>query len=249
MLAMDIDQTLERCKEDVTPKAEQRISLYIKAGPDGISPGDCPFAHYVRMVLEEKKLPYDLHSCTMKTKPTWLIDDHRGSMPALRYDTECYVESEAICQRLDSSIAPEPSLSSYPIGLIDRAVLCTDGFFPAVARYLKHAEDGDGKDLRLRNDLELVLSKLNSHLDREERTGPYLVGDGERITLVDCALAPKLYHLSVGLIAFKGNAVDLAGSFPAVKQYTNIVFGSPSFQASSYPEDFIVWGWSDARDK
>ena len=122
---------------------------------------------------------------------------------ALRYDTECYVESEAICQRLDSSIVPEPSLSSYPIGLIDRAVLCTNGFFPAVARYLKHAEDGDGKDLRLRNDLELVLSKLNSHLDREERTGPYLVGDGERITLVDCALAPKLYHLSVGLIAFK----------------------------------------------
>lgn len=170
-------------------------------------------------------------------------------MPALRHDSECYVESDAICQRLDSSIAPEPSLSSYPIGLIDRSVLCTDGFFPAVARYLKHAEDGDGEDLRLKSDLELALGKLNSHLERDGRTGPYLVGDGERITLVDCALAPKLYHLSVGLVAFKRNAVDLEGSFPAVKQYADIVFGRPSFQASRYPEDFIVWGWSDARAK
>ena len=30
------------------------MDLYLKAGPDGKSVGDCPFAHYVRMVLHAK---------------------------------------------------------------------------------------------------------------------------------------------------------------------------------------------------
>ena len=32
------------------------MELYIKAGPDGTSVGDCPFAHFVRAVLSMKGL-------------------------------------------------------------------------------------------------------------------------------------------------------------------------------------------------
>jgi len=243
-------ESMENSEEDNTlaPAEPQRMQLYIKAGPDGISTGDCPFAHYVRMVLEEKKVHYDLHPSTKETKPAWLVDSYGGSMPALKNGTECYVESEVISQHLDSSVVPVSSLSSYTKEEMDRATGCTDGFFPKVAKYLKHTEDGDARDLMLKADLELALGKLNTHLEGDGRSGPYLVGDGERITLLDCALAPKLYHLSVGLVAFKGNEVRLEDSFPAVRKYADAIFGRRSFQKSSYPEDFIVWGWSNARE-
>ncbi|KAL7565105.1 hypothetical protein ACA910_005113 [Epithemia clementina (nom. ined.)] len=54
---------LETRTEGATP-TEGGMTLYLKAGPDGISVGDCPFAHYVRIVLEEKGLEYDLKPST-----------------------------------------------------------------------------------------------------------------------------------------------------------------------------------------
>ena len=60
------------------------MTLYVKAGPDGKSLGDCPFAHYVRMVLEVKGLEYELKPSVQDTKPSWLIEYYDGKMPALR---------------------------------------------------------------------------------------------------------------------------------------------------------------------
>ena len=86
---------------DVPSAPAGGMTLYLKAGPDGTSVGDCPFAHYVRIVLNEKGLEYDLKPSTQDTKPQWLIDFYDGSMPALRHRKECYVESDVIAQYLD----------------------------------------------------------------------------------------------------------------------------------------------------
>jgi glutathione S-transferase len=91
------------------------------------------------------------------------------------------------------------------------------------------------------------LSKIEDQLSREGKSGVYLAGDGEQITLLDCSLAPKLYHMATGLKAFKDNAIDLKNQFPHVKKYSDAVFERKSFQDSIYTEDAIVWGWSNAR--
>jgi glutathione S-transferase len=91
------------------------------------------------------------------------------------------------------------------------------------------------------------LQTLETHLTREDRTGPYLVGNGEILTLADCSLAPKLYHMQTGLKAFKDNAVDVASSFPATQSYMDAVFARQSFVEGLYPEETVVWGWSNAR--
>lgn len=222
------------------------MTLYIKAGPDGTSVGDCPFAHFVRMVLNEKGLEYEVKPSTQETKPSWLIEHYGGNMPALRHRKECYTESNVIAQYLDFFFQePELSLDKKQMAEANDAV---DGFFPTVAKYLKHTlDDGDEQDLELKGNLEASLKKLETFLSRDGRTGLYMVGDGEKISLVDCSLAPKLYHMSTGLKAFKDNAIDVAASYPAVQEYMDTMFAEKSFVDALYPEDTVIWGWNKAR--
>lgn len=221
------------------------MSLYAKAGPDGKSMGDCPFAHFVRMVLEEKGLEYDLLPSTQETKPNWLIEHYGGKMPALRHRKECYVESDVIAEYLDFFFQ-EPPLKGKASDM-EAAEAAIEGIFPAIAKYLKHTPDGDDEDLSLKAGLEEKLAKLEAHLSQEGRKGPFIVGDGDRITLVDCSLAPKLYHMESGLEGFKGIAIDLSQQFPKVRAYMNAVFARPSFEKSIYPKETVLWGWGNAR--
>lgn len=225
------------------------MTLYLKAGPDGTSPGDCPFAHYVRMVLEEKGLEYELRPSTAETKPSWLLEHYGGKMPALRHRKECYVESDVIADYLDFFFQDPPlkAKGGNSREASDEAEAAIEGIFPAIAKYLKHTPDGDAADEELRSNLEGVLSRLEEHLKKDGRTGPYLVGDGEKITLLDCGLAPKLYHMQVGLEAFKGNAVDVSKQFPAVQRYMDAAFGRESFKKTVYPKETLTWGWGNAR--
>ncbi len=228
------------------------MTLYLKAGPDGTSVGDCPFAQYVRMVLHEKGLEYDVKPCTQETKPKWLIDYYDGSMPALRHRKECYTESDVIAQYLDFFFQ-EPSLSSSSSDEIATASECLEGFFPNVAKYLKNTSDGDEQDETLKSNLEQALGKIERHLQQKSADddavtkGPFLVGSGENISLMDCSLAPKLFHLKVGLAAFKNNAIDIPNKFPLLQNYMDTIFSRDSFQQSLYAEEIVVWGWSNAR--
>ena len=86
--------------EDV---ASSKILLYLKAGPgdEGLSAiGDCPYAQYVRIALEEKGVPYVLKPTTLYNKPLWLVQQHDGRLPAIVHGTEQYVESEICAHRL-----------------------------------------------------------------------------------------------------------------------------------------------------
>jgi len=169
-------------------------------------------------------------------------------MPALRHRKECYVESDVIAQYLDFFFV-DPKLSPYTKKEMGEASDCIDGFFPALAKYLKHTPDGDEKDLELKANLEAALSKIEEELALDGKTGGYLAGDGEQITLLDCSLAPKLYHMATGLKEFKDSAIDVENQFPLVKKYMDCVFDRQSFKDSTYPEETIVWGWSNARGK
>jgi len=223
------------------------MTLYLKAGPDGTSVGDCPFAHYVRMVLEEKGLEYDLKPSTQDTKPQWLIDHYEGKMPALRHRKECYVESDVIAEYLDFFFRDPPLTSDDQKEATEAAESAAAGLFPAVAKYLKHTPDGDDEDAELKTNLEGVLENLETHLKRGGTTGPYIVGDGSKISLLDCSLAPQLYHLQTGLEAFKSNAIDIPNQYPALHEYMTALFNTDSFKKTAYPKETVSWGWSNAR--
>ena len=222
---------------------EGGMTLYLKAGPDGKSVGDCPFAHFVRMVLEEKGLEYDVKPCTGETKPSWLVEFYEGKMPALRHRRECYVESDVIAEYIDFFFQ-EPSLEPGSKEALEAAEEAVSGLFPAIAKYLKHTPDGDNLDLEKKANLESSLVKLENHLKQVE--GPFLTGPS--IAIVDCSLAPKLYHMQTGIISFKDNAIDIKSQFPAIAAYMEVVVARPSFQDTLYPNDVVIWGWDNARN-
>jgi glutathione S-transferase len=224
------------------------MTLYLKAGPDGTSVGDCPFAHSVRMVLEEKELEYQLRPCgSNDDKPDWLKDHYEGKLPALRHRSECYVESDVIAQYVDYFFQSDSLVAKKKI--MTEANEVVDGFFPAFAKYTKHTPDGDVVDEELKAGLVTKLHELEAHLGKEDsgRTGPWFVGDGEQVTLTDCSLAPKLYHMKICLEEFKGNPIDLSSDFPRLSSYCESLFSLPSFEKTVYPKEVVTWGWGNAR--
>lgn len=221
------------------------MTLYAKAGPDGKSMGDCPFAHFVRIVLEEKGLEYDLQPATQETKPSWLVEHYGGKMPALRHKKECYVESDVIAEYLDFFFQESPL--KQKASDMEEAEAAIEGIFPAIAKYLKHTPDGDDEDLQLKANLEEKLGNLESHLSKDGRVGPYMVGDGDKFSLVDASLGPKLFHMQTGVEGLKGNSIDFGQQFPTVKAYMDAVFARPTFEKTLYPKETVLWGWGNAR--
>lgn len=212
------------------------MTLYLKAAEDGVSVGDCPFAHFVRLVLEEKGLEYELKPSTPDTKPNWLIEHYEGKMPALRHRKECYTESGVIAEYLEFFFT-EPSLK--PTNHVDENSIL-EGFFPAVAQYLKTAEGEDAEQLET---LHVKLARLNDHLADDSRT--FL--DGNAFTLLDCRLVPQLYHLKTGIEGFKSGVPDLKVDYPNLDAYFERCSSRPSFAATVYPKETVLWGWGNAR--
>jgi glutathione S-transferase len=220
---------------------EGGMTLYLKAGPDGTSVGDCPFAHFVRLVLEEKGLDYTLQPCTADTKPNWLVEHYQGKMPALRHRKECYTESGVIGDYLEFFF-PEPSLQNKgsPKSSSNQASLVLEGFFPAVAQYIKAPEGQDGTQLQVLQD---KLAALNNHF--VVSSTPFL--EGSSITLMDCRIVPQLYHLQTAIEGFKQGIPNVRESYPEVADYYERCASRPSFQATLYPKETVLWGWGNAR--
>merc|ERR1712012_658837 len=104
-----------------------KMELYLKAGADGQSVGDCPFAHYVRAVLAYKDLPCSVHPCGPSGKPSWLVENHGGKMPCLKTKDDIITESSVIANHINSSHPP-----ILPTGEDVKAEV--GGIFPAMAR-------------------------------------------------------------------------------------------------------------------
>ena len=223
---------LEKNREGATPEVGG-MTLFLKAAEDGVSVGDCPFAHAVRLVLEEKGLEYQVQPCTAETKPEWLVEVYEGKMPALRHRKECYVDSSVICEYLEFFF-PEPVSLKPP--KMDDSIL--DGFFPAVAQYLKDTSDDPEK----LSNLQGKLKGLDDHLSSG---GPFLCG--ESFSMLDCRLVPQLYHLKAASAAYKGSMPKLEEEYPHLAKYYEATTSRPSFSNTVYPEETVVWGWGNAR--
>lgn len=231
------------------------MTLYVKAAEDGTSVGDCPFAHYIRMIMEEKNLPYTVRPCASNDdKPAWLMEYYEGKLPCLKHQKEAYVESNVIAAYLDYFF-PFDDNSGGDNNERDRKTAsekaedAMEGFFPAVAGYLKD-KDGDADESSPK------LAALREKLAALEETFGNCDGDAtanldgtKAFGLLDCRLVPQLYHLGVGTEAFKPHKQpNLETEFPKIHNYLERSMERSSFQNTSYPPETIEWGWNNARN-
>ena len=120
------------------------MELFLKAGDDGKVVGDCPFAHYCRLVAALRGLPIKATPLSQATKPKWHLDAYKGSLPCLVIggDTSAAVlESSAIAEKLNGLPATDFQLGvvGAPLDASSEAAdAAVAGLFPAIARFLKN---------------------------------------------------------------------------------------------------------------
>lgn len=189
------------------------LELLLKAGEDGKSVGDCPFAHHCRLVAALRGLPLKATPLSQSAKPRWHLENYGGGMPCLVIggDTSSAVlESGVIAERLNGLPATDfpPGVVGPPLDAsTPEADAAVSGLFPAIARFLKNTTpDAGGDDAAAAAELAALeaalterLLALNAHLER--MVGATMAG-GASLGVADAALAPKLYHLSAAGAAF-----------------------------------------------
>ena len=112
--------------------------------------------------------------------------------------------------------------------------------FPALAKFVKTVEF----DEALESGLLEALKRFEECMSTNR--GPFLCG--ERVTLPDFSLAPKLFHMDVALKTFRPDTHDkVKANFPKVNEYMAVMFQTPAFNETKYPEEYVVFGWTQAR--
>jgi len=160
-----------------------------------VSFATCPYVHRARIMLDEKKVPYEIEYIDLQNKPEWFMKiSPRGKVPVLIVDGTPLFESSAILEFLDETQAPR-FLPDDPIARAkERAwIAFANDLFVAQWEFFTAQSDIEPKRARFLALLDLF---------EEAAQKPFFWGD--RMGLVDVTMAPMLYRFSlVGLFGEK----------------------------------------------
>ncbi|KAG5851865.1 chloride intracellular channel protein 2-like [Anguilla anguilla] len=206
------------------PSKEPNIELFIKAGADGENVGNCPFCQRLFMVLWLKGVKFTVTTVDMKKKPAELKDLAPGTNPPfLLYNGELKTDFIKIEEFLEQTLAPPryPSLSplnkdSFNVGA---------DIFAKFSAFIKNSPTNSFHEKALLREFHRLDKYLNSPLPEEidhNSTEDILVSsrkylDGNRLTLADCNLLPKLHVIKVA--AKKYCDFDIPEQFTGVWRY------------------------------
>ncbi|XP_072519978.1 chloride intracellular channel protein 2 [Salminus brasiliensis] len=203
---------------------EPTIELFIKAGHDGENVGNCPFCQSLFMVLWLKGVKFTVTTVDMRKKPEELKDLAPGTNPPfLLYNGVLKTDFIKIEEFLETTLAPPryPHLSplnkeSFDVGA---------DIFAKFSAFIKNSPNNSIQEQALMREFKRLDMYLNTplpeeidHNSRENitvSTRKYL--DGDRLTLADCNLLPKLHVIKVA--AKKYCNLDIPAHFTGVHRY------------------------------
>ncbi|XP_043830009.1 chloride intracellular channel protein 2 isoform X1 [Dromiciops gliroides] len=217
-------------------KQEPEIELFVKAGFDGESIGNCPFCQRLFMVLWLKGVKFNVTTVDMTRKPIELKELAPGSSPPfLLFNKELKTDFIKIEEFLEQVLAPPryPRLSPKYMESFD--VGCD--IFAKFSAYIKNTQKDTNKHLekallREFKRLDIYLNTpLPDEIDQdsaEEITeSRRLFLDGDQLTLADCNLLPKLHIIKV--VAKKYRDFDIPAEFSGVWRYLGNAYAREEF--------------------
>jgi glutathione S-transferase len=185
----------------------------------------CPYVERSRIVLEEKKVPYEIEFVDLKNKPAWFLEiSPRGKVPVLVVDGTPIFESMVINEMLEE-LYPEPPM--FPKTPVDRAqarawiVFCNDVIMvPSFELAMAKTEEARSA---LRTTLGNAFARLETQLQKS--AGKFFFGDA--FGLVDAVFAPFF-------VRFKTTAELVGGisfeKYATVQKYSDALLAHPSAQ-------------------
>lgn len=185
----------------------------------------CPYVERSRIVLEEKKIPYDIDFVDLKNKPAWFLEiSPRGKVPVLVVDGTPIFESMVINEMLEE-LYPEPRM--FPKTPVDRAqarawiVFCNDVIMmPSFELAMGKTEEARAA---ARTTLDGAFARLEAQLAKS--TGKYFFGD--TLGLVDAVFAPFFVRFDATAELVGGISLE---KFPRIRKYADVLLAHPSAQ-------------------
>lgn len=155
----------------------------------------CPFAIRVRMVLEEKSLPYSAIEENLREPSAELLRLHpEGKVPLLIHRGKAIPESAVITEYLDETFPERPLRPAEESGRAQIRLWtqwCDQEFKPELDRFkYKYPGLSAEEQTQVVASLRLLLQKLEKALGSQ----PYLLGN--ELTLADIHLFPFYRQLS-----------------------------------------------------
>ncbi|XP_075295677.1 chloride intracellular channel protein 3 [Opisthocomus hoazin] len=181
-----------------------QIQLFVKASEDGESVGHCPFCQRLFMVLLLKGVPFTLTTVDVKRALDVLKDFVPGAqLPVLLYNGEPKTDTVTIEDFLEDKLGPPMFPSLVP--RYRESSLAGNDVFHKFSAFIKNPVPA--QDEALRQSLLRALLKLDAYLsaplphelarDPQLRASRRRFLDGDRLTLADCNLLPKLNIVQV----------------------------------------------------
>lgn len=193
----------------------------------------------------KKGLRYSIKPVLPSEKPSWLLDQYDGKMPALVHKDVKMVDSMAIAEYLEKTF-PHNSLTRMGAFSYQEVLEKTSGFFPALSALIKNKDAS--KDAAL---IEAVDAQLNI-IDEVLRSTPGQYLCGIEMTLADLYLLPQLFHAVVAMDHFKNvEFYHMEGdpTRPALEGFVARMMDMEEFnnKRAYYNVDQVVYGWKVAR--
>lgn len=216
----------------------KRFVLYVKAGRDGISFGDCPFSHRAYNMYATLKMSgqFQLVMIDTTNKPdSFLQINPDGKVPLLvdkEKDNKIITDSGDITAYIDHEF-PEPDLQQSYGG---PGVAAMSGIFGKFAYFFKNKDDS--LEQRAKLDLINELKKLDDFLSSPDNKGRFMLSD--TFCEIDCTILPKLRHVQVA-----GSMKDffIPKEFSALRGYIGRGESYDVFKSTCPPDAEIQHGW------
>ncbi|KAM8832057.1 chloride intracellular channel protein 5b isoform 2-T2 [Spinachia spinachia] len=228
------------------------IELFVKAGNDGESIGNCPFSQRLFMILWLKGVVFNVTTVDLKRKPADLHNLAPGTHPPfLTFNGEVKTDINKIEEFLEETLSPP----KYPKLAAKQRESNTAGndIFAKFSAYIKNTrpeanavlEKGLTKALKKLDDYlnSSLLDEIDADSLEEEKGSERCFLDGSELTLADCNLLPKLHIVKV--VAKKYRGYEIPSDMSGVWRYLKNAYARDEFTNTCAADSEIETAYKD----
>ncbi|XP_036870702.2 chloride intracellular channel protein 6 isoform X2 [Manis javanica] len=241
--------------EEGTSGQEHDITLFVKAGCDGESIGNCPFSQRLFMILWLKGVIFNVTTVDLKRKPADLQNLAPGTNPPfMTFDGEVKMDVNKIEEFLEEKLAPPryPKLGTqHP-----ESNSAGNDVFAKFSAFIKNTKK-DTHEIYEKNLLK-ALKKLDNYLNsplpdeidtystEEVTVSGRKFLDGDELTLADCNLLPKLHIIKI--VAKRYRDFEFPPEMTGIWRYLNNAYARDEF-TNTCPADQEIEHFKEKKRK
>ncbi|XP_033873335.1 chloride intracellular channel protein 5b isoform X2 [Acipenser ruthenus] len=243
---------------DPTPSngEDPEIELFVKAGSDGESIGNCPFSQRLFMILWLKGVVFNVTTVDLKRKPADLHNLAPGTHPPfLTFNGEVKTDINKIEEFLEEVLAPP----KYPKLAAKQRESNTAGndIFAKFSAFIKNTKPEANEALE--KALSKALRKLDTYLNtalpeeidadsaEDVNVSNRKFLDGDELTLADCNLLPKLHIVKIVAKTYRN--YEIPSDMTGVWRYLQNAYTKDEFTNTCAADKEIEMAYMDVAKR